>query len=95
MHRLVLRLGYGGVTFLLTGDLGEGDEAELMRSSADLRSTVLKVGTMGAKKERRAVRAAGGTGGGGPLGGQGQPVRPPGARGAGSVGGGAGSKDPE
>jgi competence protein ComEC len=46
---VVLRLGYGQVTFLLTGDLEEPGEARLLASGADLRSTVLKVSHHGSK----------------------------------------------
>jgi competence protein ComEC len=46
---VVLRLGYGRVTFLLTGDLEEAGEARLVSSGVDLHSTVLKVSHHGSK----------------------------------------------
>jgi competence protein ComEC len=46
---VVLRLGYGRVTFLLTGDLEEKGEARLLASGVDLGSTVLKVSHHGSK----------------------------------------------
>jgi competence protein ComEC len=46
-NSVVLRLAYGDVSFLLTGDLAEEGEAALLRGGANLRSTVLKVGHHG------------------------------------------------
>jgi competence protein ComEC len=46
---LVLRLTMGEVSFLLTGDLDENGEAQLIRSGADLSATVLKVGHHGSR----------------------------------------------
>jgi competence protein ComEC len=40
---LVLRAGVRGVRVLLTGDLGAGEEARLVRAGTDLRADVLKV----------------------------------------------------
>lgn len=40
---VVLRLKYGDVSFLLTGDIEEEVESELLREGHDLSSTVLKV----------------------------------------------------
>ncbi len=48
-NSVVLRLGYGQVTFLLTGDLEAEGEARLLRQGLDLRSTVLKVSHHGSK----------------------------------------------
>jgi competence protein ComEC len=42
-NSVVLRLVYGGVSFLLTGDLAAEGEAALLDGPFDLRSTVLKV----------------------------------------------------
>lgn len=60
---LVLRVTYGRVSFLLTGDIESGGEAALVRSGANLRSTVLKVPHHGAATSTsapfvRAVRPA-------------------------------------
>jgi competence protein ComEC len=46
-NSVVLQLRYGDVSFLLTGDLGFLGEEALLRSGADLHSTVLKVGHHG------------------------------------------------
>lgn len=46
---LVLRLTMGEVSFLLTGDLDENGEADLIRSGADIAATVLKVGHHGSR----------------------------------------------
>jgi competence protein ComEC len=46
---LVLRVTMGDVSFLLTGDLDENGERELLRSHADLSATVLKVGHHGSR----------------------------------------------
>jgi competence protein ComEC len=46
-NSVVLHLIYGQVSFLFTGDLGFVGEDILLRSGADLRSTVLKVGHHG------------------------------------------------
>jgi competence protein ComEC len=46
-NSVVLRLVYGGVSFLLTGDLAAEGEAALLASPADLHATVLKVGHHG------------------------------------------------
>lgn len=42
-NSVVLRLVYGEVSFLLTGDLGAAGEAALLARGGDLRATVLKV----------------------------------------------------
>ena len=44
---VVLRVCYGEVSFLLTADVSQEVEAELMKRRADLSSTVLKVGHHG------------------------------------------------
>jgi competence protein ComEC len=44
---IVMRLVYGGVSFLLTGDLGTPGEERVLASGATLASTVLKVGHHG------------------------------------------------
>lgn len=44
---LVLRLRYGRTSFLLTGDIGSGAEAEIVRSGLPLRCGVLKAGHHG------------------------------------------------
>lgn len=44
---IVLRLIYGNISFLFTGDLEADAESELAQSGADLSSTVLKVGHHG------------------------------------------------
>jgi competence protein ComEC len=46
---LVLRISYGGRSFLLTGDMERGIEAKLLASSADLHADVLKVGHHGSR----------------------------------------------
>ena len=43
----VYRLRYGGVTFLITGDLIKENEAQILREGIDVSSTVLKVGHHG------------------------------------------------
>jgi len=48
-NSVVLRLGYGQVTFLLTGDLEAEGEERLIRQAADLQSTVLKVSHHGSQ----------------------------------------------
>jgi competence protein ComEC len=48
-NSVVLRLGYGQVTFLLTGDLDAEGEERLLRQGADLRSAVLKVSHHGSR----------------------------------------------
>jgi competence protein ComEC len=47
-NSVVLRLRWGGVSFLLPGDLETAGEAALLRQGGDLRSTVLKVAHHGA-----------------------------------------------
>ena len=46
---VVLRLVYGGVSFLLTGDIEAGAEERLLLSGLPLRSTVLKVAHHGSR----------------------------------------------
>jgi competence protein ComEC len=46
-NSVVLRLVYGGLSFLLTGDLAADGEQALLDSPADLHATVLKVGHHG------------------------------------------------
>jgi competence protein ComEC len=46
-NSVVLRLIYGEVSFLLTGDLGFNGEKSLLNSGGDLTATVLKVGHHG------------------------------------------------
>ena len=46
-NSVVLRLVYGQVSFLLTGDLAAEGEIALLESPFDLRATVLKVGHHG------------------------------------------------
>jgi len=46
-NSLVLRLEAGGLTWLLTGDMQFAEETSLMRSGADLKADVLKVGNHG------------------------------------------------
>jgi competence protein ComEC len=46
-NSVVLRLSYGSVSFLLTGDLAAEGEEALLSSGADLHATVLKVGHHG------------------------------------------------
>ena len=43
----VYRVRYGGITFLITGDLVKEIEAEILREGIDISSTVLKVGHHG------------------------------------------------
>ena len=43
----VYRIRYGGITFLITGDLVKEIEAEILREGIDVSSTVLKVGHHG------------------------------------------------
>ena len=45
---IVLKLSYGDVKFLMTGDLSFIGEKRLLKKDADLRSDVLKVGHHGA-----------------------------------------------
>ena len=44
---IVLRIDYGETSFLFTGDMETGAEADLLDSGADVRATVLKVGHHG------------------------------------------------
>ena len=44
---LVLRVDYGGTSFLFTGDMEQNAEADLMDSGANVRADVLKVGHHG------------------------------------------------
>ena len=44
---IVMRLVYGDVAFLFTGDLGKTGEERILSSNCDLHSTVLKVGHHG------------------------------------------------
>ena len=44
---LVLRVDYGGTSFLFTGDMEQKAEGDLLESSADVRADVLKVGHHG------------------------------------------------
>jgi len=46
-NSLVLRLNAGGLIWLLTGDMQFAEEASLLRSGADLKADVLKVGNHG------------------------------------------------
>lgn len=46
-NSVVMRLVYGNVSFLLTGDIGFPGEAALLDSGADVRASVLKVGHHG------------------------------------------------
>jgi competence protein ComEC len=46
---LVLKIAYGSRSFLLTGDMERGIEAQLLASGADLRADVLKVGHHGSR----------------------------------------------
>ncbi|MCU1337381.1 MAG: internalization-related competence protein ComEC/Rec2 [Bryobacterales bacterium] len=46
---LVLRIGYGSRSFLLTGDMERGIEAKLLAMGADLHADVLKVGHHGSR----------------------------------------------
>jgi len=46
-NSLVLRLEAGGLTWLLTGDMQFAEETSLLRSGADLKAEVLKVGNHG------------------------------------------------
>ncbi len=48
-NSVVLRLSYGGVSFLLTGDLGAAGEEAVLASGAELHSSVLKVGHHGSE----------------------------------------------
>ena len=45
----VYRIRYGGVSFLITGDLVTEMEAQILREGVDVQSTVLKVGHHGSK----------------------------------------------
>ena len=56
----VYRIRYGGITFLITGDLVKEIESEILREGVDVQSTVLKVGhhgsaTSSSEKFLRAV----------------------------------------
>ena len=44
---IVLRIDYGDTSFLFTGDMEKGAEADLIESGANLRATVLKAGHHG------------------------------------------------
>jgi len=46
---IVIRLTYGQVSFLFTGDAEGEEEAAILASGANLRSTVLKVGHHGSR----------------------------------------------
>ena len=45
----IYRVRYGNVSFLITGDLVEGIEAQILREGVDVQSTVLKVAHHGSK----------------------------------------------
>ena len=45
----VIKISYGQHSFLITGDLTEAEEKQMIAKSADMRSTVLKVGHHGSK----------------------------------------------
>ncbi|MBR3746666.1 MAG: MBL fold metallo-hydrolase, partial [Selenomonadaceae bacterium] len=45
----VYRVSYGGVSFLITGDLVKEIEAQILRAGVDVSSTVLKVGHHGSE----------------------------------------------
>ena len=45
----VIKVSYGQHSFLITGDLTEAEEKQMIAKSADMRSTVLKVGHHGSK----------------------------------------------
>lgn len=51
---VVLRLQYGGVSFLLTGDMGEEEEQRLLEAGTDLQAQVLKVGHHGSRTSTSA-----------------------------------------
>lgn len=46
---IVLKITYGNTSFLFTGDAESNEEAEILNSGADLKSTVLKVGHHGSR----------------------------------------------
>lgn len=46
---IVLKITYGNTSFLFTGDAESDEEAEILNSGADLKSTVLKVGHHGSR----------------------------------------------
>ena len=46
---IVLEITYGNTSFLFTGDAESNEEAEILNSGADLKSTVLKVGHHGSR----------------------------------------------
>jgi competence protein ComEC len=52
---VVLRLVYGEISFLLTGDLASEGEESLLRNGGQLRSTVLKVGHHGSDTSSTAT----------------------------------------
>lgn len=52
---VVLKLELGGVSFLLTGDMGEDEEKALLRLGTDLRANVLKVGHHGSRTSTSAA----------------------------------------
>jgi beta-lactamase superfamily II metal-dependent hydrolase len=46
---IVIRLTYGSVSFMLTGDAEDAEEGDILASGADLRSAILKVGHHGSR----------------------------------------------
>ena len=52
---VVLKLERGGISFLLTGDMGEEEEKALLRLGTDLRANVLKVGHHGSRTSTSAA----------------------------------------
>ncbi len=44
---IVLKITYGSTSFLFTGDAGRDEEADILKTGANLKSTVLKVGHHG------------------------------------------------
>jgi competence protein ComEC len=53
-YSVVIRMSYGDVSFLFTGDLEEEGERDVLRSGYPVRSTILKVGHHGSKTSSSA-----------------------------------------
>ena len=84
---IVLRISYGTIDFLMTGDLGKEGEDALLRTGYPLDAEILKVGHHGSSSSTSpAFLRAGPPGDCDYIGRGGQPLRPPACRDHGSAG---------